>query len=353
MAINLGILGLAHGHVDMYLSQWRAHPEWGVTPVAAWDHDAARLAGAAQKHQLAPVADPAALLARADIPAVIIAAETVRHVDLIEQAAAAGKAIIVQKPLALTLPEADRIVAAVDRTGVPFTLAWQMRTDPQNLKIKELLASGALGRIFMVRRRHGLAMCLNPASVNLWHFHADKNRDIWADDAAHPIDFIYWLFGAPATITAEVETLCNPQMPMDNGIAIFRYPGGPLVEVVCSFCNVASENTVEIVGEKGSLVLNYGDVPSCNVPRPAGAIGLKWFLAGAKDWTYSDVPSPTGHGARISGLAQPLADFLQGRRPPIATAQEGRSVLRMTLGCYVSLRNGRRIAFDDPAIAHV
>jgi predicted dehydrogenase len=51
--------------------------------------------------------------------------------------------IALQKPLALTLPDADRIVTAVNHSGAAFTLAWQMRVDPQNLKIKEILESGA------------------------------------------------------------------------------------------------------------------------------------------------------------------------------------------------------------------
>ena len=53
---------------------------------------------------------------------------------------------------------------------------------------------------------------------------------------------------------------------------------------------------------------------------------------------------------RIAGLAQPLADFLHGRRPPIATAEEGRDVLRMVLATYVSNDQGRRVTLDDPAI---
>ena len=71
----------------------------------------------------------------------------------------------------------------------------------------------------------------------------ELNRDIWADDAAHAIDFIHWLLGVPESITAEVDSLCDPRVPKDNGIAMFRYPGGPLAEVFCSFTCVAAENT--------------------------------------------------------------------------------------------------------------
>ena len=330
--------------MNSYCNRWREHPEMGVNVIAGWDHDAARLEQAVANHGVQPYADVDALLANDDVQAVIVAAETSLHADLVEKAADAGKAIVLQKPMALTLPEADRIVEAVERNGVPFTMAWQMRVDPQNLKIKALMESGELGRTFMVRRRHGLDVHLWPNFEQLWHLDPALNRDIWADDAAHAIDFILWLLGEPETVTAEVVSLYDPDvLPMDNGIVIFRYPNGPLAEVTCSFTNPATENTTEVIAEKGSIVQNYGDVPSCNVPRPADARGLKWYSMESKHWTYSDIPTPAGHGERIAGLAGPLAEFLHGTRPPIATAEEGRTALRMTLATYVSVREGRRV----------
>ena len=71
------------------------------------------------------------------------------------------------------------------------------------------------------------------------------------------------------------------------------------------------------------------------------------------DWTFSDIPSPTNHGDRIAHLSQPLADFFHGQRGPIATAEEGRTALRMVLATYVSNSEGRRVRLDDPAIAQV
>jgi predicted dehydrogenase len=354
MALGVGILGYAHGHVGAYIAQWREHPEWGVNVVAAWDHDATRLEKSAAPLQIRQYHAVPELLADPAVQAVVIASETARHADLAEQAAAAGKAIIVQKPIALTLPQADRIVSAVSRAKVPFTMAWQMRTDPQNLKIRDLLASGEFGKVFMVRRRHCLGAHLWGGWIyDSWHVSPSENRDIWADDAAHAIDFIHWLLGVPETVTAEIESLFHPKMPMDNGMAIYRYRGGPVAEVCSSFTCVASENTTEVTAEKGSIIQNYGDGPSCGVPRPENACGLKWFLAGQKDWVCSDIASPPNHGVRIAGLSQPLAEFLHGRRAPIATAEEGRTSLRMTLACHLSSRLGRRVDLSDPAIASV
>lgn len=350
MTVNVGVIGFAHGHVGTYCNQWKQNPALEINLVAGWDHDAGRLQKNCDNFGVQGYVDLDKFLTRTDMAAVIIGVETSMHADVVEKAAAASKIIGLQKPLALTMPQADQIVAAVARHGVPFTLAWQMRADPQNVEIKEILKSGVLGKIFMVRRRHGLSSQLWDIP-GMWHFNAELNRDIWADDAAHPIDFLHWLLGVPETVTAEVSSLLNPLAPNDNGIAIYRYADGMLAEVVCSFTCLAAENCVEVIGEKGSIVQNYGDGPSCNVARPAGAVGQKWYTLDKKDWISSEIASPTNHSERIVALSKSLSDFFHGRAGPVATVEEGRTSLRMVLATYVSTREGRRVRLDDPAIA--
>jgi len=338
-SIPIGILGFAHGHVGTYCTRWREQPELGVRVVAGWDHDAARLTESAAKFSVEACATAEALVARPDIRAVVIGAVTSRHAELVERAAAAGKTVILQKPAALTLAEADRIVQAARR--VPFTMAWQMRADPHNLQARDLLATGRFGRIFMIRRRHTLNTQDWPDFEKSWHVQPELNRDIFADDAAHPTDLVYWLRGLPESVMAEVSTVLNPKIPNDNGIAVFRYPDGALAEVSCTFVARAGENTLEIVAENGVIVGNYGDGPSA-AARPAGAPQLKWWLKGA-GWTNSELPEIKNQGERIGGLAAPLAGFLHGRRLPVATAEEGRDVLRMVLASLQSSAEGRRV----------
>lgn len=341
--MKVAILGFAHGHVGVYCQQWRQRPELGFEVAAGWDQDGARLAQAAKDHGCRAAASLEEILADPAIAAVVIGSETAYHADLVEKSAAAGKAIVVQKPMALTLDEADRIVAAVAKAGVPFTVAWQMRVDPQNLRMKQLVEDGTLGPVRMVRRRHGLGTHTWDWFPGSWHVKPELNRGMWADDAAHAIDFLYWMLGEPRSVMAEIDTLVNPKVPDDQGIAIFRYADGMFAEVMCSFTCVAGENTTEIVGDLGTAIQNYGDVPSCNVPRPQGAAGLKWFVQGSQEWTDSGIASPAGHGERIAALAEPLAEFLHGKRSPIATAEEGRTALKLTLACYESAAQGRRV----------
>jgi len=341
MSKKVGILGFAHGHVGMYCARWRERPEMGVRVIAGWDHDFARAEANCASFGLERVGSVEALLGRKDIEAVVIAAETSMHADLVEQTAEAGKAILLQKPIALTMEQADRIVEAVNRAGVPFSIAWQMRVDPHNVQAKSLLESGEFGRVFQVRRRHCLATQHMKDFENMWHVKPELNRDIFADDAAHPIDFIYWLLGKPSSVFCELGTLLNPKVPNDNAIAVFRYPDGKFAEVSCSFVAIAGENTLEILCENGIIIGNYGDGPSNSV-RPEGAPQLKWWIKD-KGWTISDLPEINGQGHRIADLSKPLADFLHGKRPPIATAEEGREVLELVLACYESDSQGKRM----------
>jgi predicted dehydrogenase len=346
MTMRVGILGFAHGHVGMYCGQWAKMD--GVKVVAGWDHDAERLANARKQFGIDTAGSAKELCGRGDIDAVVIGAETSLHAEMVEAAASAGKSVVLQKPMALTLADAERIIAAVERAGVRFTMAWQMRVDPQNLQMRELVKSGTIGRVYQVRRRHCLPTNLwGEGFEKSWHVKPELNRGMWADDAAHAIDWMMWMFGVPQTVTAEIATLRSPKVPDDNGFAVFRYADGMMGEVSCSFVQLAGENNVEIVGERGVIVQNFGDLVSCSSPRMAGAPGVRWILAGEKEWHASEIATPASHGERIAGLAGPLLEFLQGKREAIATAREGRDALKMVLASYRAAELGRRVAIHE------
>jgi predicted dehydrogenase len=344
--VRVGILGFAHGHVMAYGGRWVQMPQLGVKIVAGWDHDRARAESSCATLGGAEVMNSAeALVSRGDIDAVVVSSETLYHAQLCELAAAAGKAIICYKPLALTLADADRIVAAVEKYGVLFTLGYQMRVDPQNIKIKELIEDGTIGDIHMYRRRHGLATHTWPGFENTWHADPKLNRDIFADDSSHPIDMLNWIFGVPETVMAELSTMCNPKVPNDNGVALFKYKNGMIAEISAYFTCSASEITTEVYGSRGSIQQYFGDGPSTRLPH--GTEGLKYFVEGSSDWTPSGIPSPAGHGERIAAQAAPFAEFLSGKRPPVCSVYEARDSLKMVLACYLSSNTGERVRLDD------
>ena len=345
--IKIAILGFAHGHIGAIARQWLDHPAMGVAPVCGWDHDPERGKKSCADFGIEFVPELSDILAR-DVSAVIITSETDLHAPLVEAAAAAHKDVILYKPMALTMDEADRIVKAVRDHGVRFTMGWQMRTDPQNQKIRELVRSEALGKTCLFRRRHALPTQVWDNFENTWHVDPKHNRDIFADDSAHPINLMLWMFGMPETVSCEMSTMLNPKIVNDNAVALFKYKNGLICEISCSFTCDAAEITTEVYCEKGSIQQYFGDNPSTRLPRPSMP-GLKWYREGDADWTDSGLESPKAHGARLGRQAEPMAEFLKGGAP-ICTAEEGRDTLRLVLACYLSAREGKRVSVYDPRV---
>jgi len=353
MAINVGILGFAHGHVMAYAGEWKKNPDMDINIVCGWDANDERAANSTKALGIAKADSIEEILTNKDITAVVISSETKYHTELCIKAAEAGKTIIMYKPMALTLAEADQIVAAVEKYNVPFTLGYQMRVDPQNIKIKELIKDKVIGETFIYRRRHSLSIHKWADFANTWHASPELNRDIFADDSSHPIDMLNWIFGVPETVMAELTTMDNPNVVNDNGVALFKYPNGMIAEISCYFTCCASEPSTEVYGSDGSILQSYGDGPSTSLPRPEGQPGLKWYVHGDKDWTASDIASPPAHGFRLGAQAKPFSDFLHGKIPPICSVYEARDSLRMVLACYVSSRTGERVRIDDKRIYEV
>ena len=346
--IRTGILGFAHGHCAAIVRQWLDHPEYGVEVTGGWDHDPTRARTSCRDFGI-PCFSSLEEILSSGISAVLITSETGHHASLVEAAARAGKDIILYKPMALTMAEADRIVDAVEKNGVRFTMAWQMRTDPQNQRMKDMIAGEELGKTCLFRRRHSLPTQTWANFGSTWHCDPAMNRDIFADDSAHPINLMLWIFGMPETVSCEMSTMLDPAVVNDNAVALFKYSNGLIAEISCSFTCCASEITTEVYCEKGSIQQYFGDNPSARLPRPGNMPGLKWYREGDKDWTDSGIPSPDSHGPRLGWQAEPLARFLAGA-DPICTAREGRDTLRLVLSCYLSARQGRRVSVQDPAI---
>ena len=122
--MKVGILGFAHGHVNGYCGRWREDPAMDIQVVAGWDHDQERLTKAVENYGLDPANSADELLAQ-DIEGVIIASETLYHADLVVKAAEAGKAIVLQKPIALT--SRTPIASSMRSTRAAYLSPWPGR----------------------------------------------------------------------------------------------------------------------------------------------------------------------------------------------------------------------------------
>ncbi len=341
-AIRLGVISFAHGHVIRYCQVIADYDDANV--VAAWDDNQERGQQYAAQFGLDWEPDLDALLARADIDAVFVTSPTNKHAEHVIAAAEAGKHVLLQKPMALTLADCDAIIDVIQRTGVKFSMCYQMRGDPINQKMKALVDEGAVGNVAVIRRRHAIPALLDPnfAKPGNWHIDPVQNMGMFMDDASHAADWFYWMLGKPVSVIAEIDNIVTDAAPDDNGVAIYRFSQGQMGILFNSSTQLAAEATTEIYGDAGTIHQNYGDAPS-TIPPPE-ATPLKLFRAGADDWARFDFPF-VPHGSRIHGVARPVVDFIKGAGPPLASAEDGKVCIEMILGAYQSAREGRRVHF--------
>lgn len=343
--LGIAILSFAHGHAATYARQIVTFPDAQL--IACWDDNQERGQTQAEKFGMAYTPHLEDILENPAVDAVIVTSETNRHADLAVAAAEAGKNILCQKPMALTLADCERMKQASERAGISFAMAFQMRHDPMNIKMKELVESGAVGRISMVRRRHCIDVLFNKDFINgpaHWHLEADKNMGMFMDDAVHAADWFRWMLGNPVSVMAEIDNTVTDVAPDDTGVAIYRYPNRAFGVLTNSSVTLAAESTTEIYGDEGVIIQNYGDMPSTKTAPRDGTPPLKLYRKG-EGWQTFDFPIPQSQGDRIAGVPRPWIDSLKNGTPPPANAEDGLRSVEMVLGAYRSASEGRRIHF--------
>jgi len=344
--VGISVLSFAHGHASAYCQTMLDYED--VQLISAWDDDLERGAENARRYGIKYSPYLEAVLEDPKVDIVIIGSETNRHADLVEAAASSGKAILLQKPMALSLADCDRIIAAAARYKIFLSVAYQMRHDPSNIRIKNLVESGALGKVGLLRRRHCIPVLFNQGFVegkSKWHIDPEKNMGMFMDDASHAADFIYWIMGRPVSVISEIDNVLTHVAPDDTGVAVYRFENGAMGILVNSSVTLAGENTTEIYGDQGVLIQNYDDLVSAMVQPPPGGIALKLFKRGGSGWEDLNVPIPASHGERIKGVPRPFLDaYKSGATPPVS-AVDGRVSIEMVLGAYQAASAGKRILF--------
>jgi 1,5-anhydro-D-fructose reductase (1,5-anhydro-D-mannitol-forming) len=253
--IRLAILGFWHVHAADYAAEAGAHPETEI--VAAWDDDAAR--GEARARELGARfhGDLPELLARSDVDGVIVTTRTSAHREVITAAADAGKHVFTEKVLALTPPDAQRIVNAVERNRVKLTVSLPRLSHGYTIAIRKVLASGRLGEVSQVRCR----LAHDGALGQPWlpgHFFdpVEAGGGALVDLGCHPL-YLTRLFlgGMPESVSAEYGRVTGHAVD-DNAAAILRHRTGALGIAETGFVTPHSPFTIEVHGTKGSLM--YG-----------------------------------------------------------------------------------------------
>ncbi len=164
------------------------------------------------------------------------------------------------------------------------------------------------------------------------------------DEGAHAALWFVWMFGPPASVIAEVETRTPGLSVEDNAVLVYRWPGGLLGVHQTSWTELAAENTIEVFGDRGSLVATGTDIASTR-SLPEGTAPLRLWTTEQGAWTQPGVALVRGRSELVAG---PLTDCIVQDKPSPVPADWGRVAVGMVLGGYRSAREGVRVSLPLP-----
>lgn len=301
----------------------------------------------AQELGIAEVAtDLQAVLADKRIAGLVIATPDASHRALAIRALGVGKAVLLQKPMALTSQECLDVLAASQASPAPLTVSFMHRHFPEVRWLRELLASGGLGKIHTVRIRNATP----GADWAEWFFSPENvSGGVVMQLGVHGIDLVQYLFGEIANVAA-MQARLAPQRVLndgrrveaqleDNVLARYRLTSGTLVSHEMSYTEVAGCDRfrLEVYGEFGTVWLR--------TERGRAALNAP-SLTGTTDWTVPDLPDePLGMAHHAQWL-----DIVTGRLKPDATGMAGLSSILVAETLYEAARKGVVLPVPSAAI---
>jgi predicted dehydrogenase len=316
----------------------------GAAMKAVFDANAATAQEVATKYGISAEKTLAGLLARDDIQAVFIETPHFLHAEQALTAIAAGKHTMIEKPMAHTVELCDEIIQKAKQKGIHVSIVFSQRSRDCNLKAKELVEKGEIGRVRQIIDFHLLAGGL----VKFPKWQSDKeNLGILFGHAIHCFDRIRWLTGAEyATVygkcmsmdpNAVVEASSMVLMTMTDGTVVTLWSSGEMPPP--SFPR--REFSAMIVGDKGLMDLDaYGEL----LVNTSG----KWEVAAKQapvDWAGKGFLDPV----RLQSFtrhAQGFVDAIRENRQPPVTGWDGRQAVAAALAAYESSRSGREIVLN-------
>ena len=342
MTLSIAFLGVAHYHANFWANAFAASP--GVTMVGAFDPDPAVADAFAAAHGIPASRDAAALAASAG--AVAVCGATADHPEMIAIAAAAGRPILCEKPIGATWEGTRAILRTLCETGVPFMQSFPKRFDPINAELREVLKSGRLGTLTLARVRHGHSHGLSEDFKKGWY--ADPARSgggTLLDEGVHAADFLRFAFGEPESVAATISSATLGLAVEDTAVATFRYADGLIAEVATGWCFAGADNSIEIYGTRGSLVLSGVDLASRDT-RESDFLRVYLREAPEAGWAASATTPHFKTGIFHEHVAFAFVKALQAGGPMPVTMDDGIRAFAMIAAAYEAARTGVRQTID-------
>jgi predicted dehydrogenase/sugar phosphate isomerase/epimerase len=303
----------------------------------------------ADELNVAAYTDLAELLARPDLDAVHICTPSGLHGDAAIAAAKAGKHILCEKPMEITLAKADAMIQAAEEAGVKLGIISQHRFDPDIRKIKEAVEAGRFG-----------TMILGDAFIKWYrsqtYYDSGAWRGTWAFDGGgclmnqgiHFIDMLQWIMGPVRRVFARTATRARKIEVEDVATANLQFESGAFGNIVGSTAVYPGlPERLEISGTKGTAILEKSELIKWEIEgeeRSEAGAYRKDATAAARDPMRID---PTAHQAQFRDFAEAVLDD----RQPAIPGREGRRPLEIILAIYESGKSGREVSLPLPSVS--
>lgn len=280
--------------------------------VAVMRRDGARAADYARRHGVARWHDDAeAIITAPDIDAVYIATLTDSHREYTLRCAASGKSVYVEKPMAMNPAECREMIAACAKAGVKLWVGYYRRALPRFLKVRDLVAEGAIGEVRLVRSqqlaRLPAASAFAGGAVPWRVDPALSGGGFFFEAVCHTFDFLDFLFGPIEDLHGVAGNKAGAWRPEDTVVASYRFASG--VFGCGAWCYAADHNAEmnEIVGSRGSLFFSTSE------PLPIR------LVRGGRNEEIAIGDPPHVH----QPLIQTIVDELNGGGPCPSTGESG------------------------------
>lgn len=275
------------------------------------------------------------LLANPEVDAVYISTTNELHKAQTLAAAAAGKHVLCEKPLALTLQDAREMVAACDKAGVVMGTNHHLRNAASHRKIRELVQSGAIGTPLFARIFHAVYL---PPHLQGWRLNnPSAGAGVVLDITVHDADTLRFILDAePMDAVALTQQSGMAKGKLEDGVmAVLRFDNGVLAQLHDAFTVKFAGTGMEVHGSEGSIVGR--DVMT---QRPIGRVTLR----DAK----GEADVPLEHENLYVRGVRAFVGAIHGESSPAATGDDGVRSLATALAVLEAAQNGRRTAVASP-----
>jgi 1,5-anhydro-D-fructose reductase (1,5-anhydro-D-mannitol-forming) len=321
-----GLIGASTIAAEHMIGAIRAQPGHEVVAVAS--SSAQRAKDYAAKHRIAGAYDSvAALLADPAVRVVYISTTNELHREQVLAAAAAGKHVLCEKPLALNLDDAQRMVEACAEAGVVMATNHHLRNAATHRKIRELIQQGAIGRPLFARIFHAVYL---PPHLQGWRI--DKpaaGGGVILDITVHDADTLRFILDAePVEAVALSQSAFLAREGLEDGVmAVLRFDNGVLAQLHDAFTTPFADTGIQVHGDKGSIIGR-----NVMTQQPVGEVVLR-------DSSGERVVEVVHENLYVRGVAQFCA-ALRGEGEPAATALDGVRSLAAALAVVDACRTG-------------